>query len=545
MLANITRLGECNVLFESDEISMLYRLYDEALAFYNGKRYCQALEVLEKLRKKNSVWLRPVLLQVYIMRAMKCPVQEMELLQHLLAQGEKLPVSSDGDKDILAEAWSLLGEVLVKLGECSLAVDAFLQSSAWERDWQKKCEEYSNGIFAANYCSGISDERWQELYAGYRMLLRGIEPLQLGTLENGSYGHKKIRVGYLSADLVCHPVAYFLYPLLEHFDRAEFQVYLYRVNSAEDKVTEQLQNFVDCMRVVSGLGYKEIAEQIALDEIDVLVDLSGHTKDNRLPVLAYRPAPVILSGIGYFNSLGMSIDGFLSDVYCSPEERHPAFVERLLRLPHTHFCYHPFNEFPAIAGKMAWERNGYVTFGCFNNFSKVTDEMLMVWCRILHVCADSRLLLKHQLFDSDEGREWTVQRMRRLGLPVERIELRGFSPVYLQEYHDIDIAFDTYPYTGGLTTIEALYMGVPVVSRYGSRHGTRFGLSFLSNLGLPELVAGGVDEYVNITVRLAADKDLLCLLHQELRNLLCYSNLMDGKSYCREMEKLYKGFIKL
>ena len=543
MLADITVLGAGNGVPEDDERAFLYQLYDEAYAFYNSKCYYQALEVLARLRQRNSVWLRPVLLQAYIMRAMQCPVQEMEMLQQLLAQGERLPVLSESDEDILAESWSLLGEVLVKLGECRLAVDAFLQSSALERDWQKKCEEYSNGIFAANYSSGISYESWQALYAGYRALLQGIVPLKLTALENGSYGHGKIRVGYLSADLVRHPVAYFLYPLLEHFDRGSFQVYLYRVNPAADRVTEQLQSFADCTRVVSGLGCREIAEQIARDEIDVLVDLSGHTKDNRLPVLAYRPAPVILSGIGYFNSLGMDIDGFLSDVYCSPAEGHPAFVERLLRLPHTHFCYHPLNEFPVIAGKMAWERNGYITFGCFNNFSKVTDEMLMAWGRILQACAGSRLLLKHKLFDSAEGREWTVQRMKRLGLPVERIELRGFSLVYLQEYYDIDIALDTFPYTGGLTTMEALYMGVPVVSRYGSRHGTRFGLSFLSNIGLPELAAGDADEYVNIAARLADDKEILCLLHQEVRNLLCHSPLLDGESYCREVEKLYKSLM--
>ena len=136
---------------------------------------------------------------------------------------------------------------------------------------------------------------------------------------------------------------------------------------------------------------------------------------------------------------------------------------------------------------MAWEKNGYITFGCFNNFSKVTDDMLLVWKEILCQSPDSRLLLKHKLFDSEEGRQWTLSRLQRLKLPLERIDFRGFSADYLQEYNEVDIVLDTFPYTGGLTTVEALLMGVPLISLYGDRHGTRFGLSFLSNIGMAEL----------------------------------------------------------
>lgn len=517
------------------------QLYQEALELYQKKNYDKALilltRILTVLQQMNAVWLRPFLLQAYIMRAIKCPVGEMEVLQQLLDRGNGM---SGSDFSIMAEAWSLLGEVLVRLGECKLAVDAFLQSSALEQDVQKKRVEYSNGIFAANYCSGISDAYWQRLYSGYRKLLQDIVPLELTLGADGRYGHEKIRVGYLSADLRSHPVAYFLYPLLAYYDRDRFRIYLYQANAGGDSVTEQLRSRVDCIRLVAGIADEGIAAQIAADEIDILVDLSGHTKGNHLSVLAYRPAPVMLSGIGYFNSLGINTDGFLSDIYCSPAAVHPAFSEKLLRLPHTHFCYQPFNAFPGVAEKMAWEQHGCITFGCFNNFSKVTDEMLALWRKILYVCPGSRLLLKHQLFDSHEGREWTLQRMKRLGLPLHRVELRGFSADYLMEYYDMDIALDTFPYTGGLTTVEALYMGIPVVSMYGDRHGTRFGWSFLNNLGLPELAAGDADGYVQIAVRMAEDKELLRLLHRELRGLLKASYLMDGEKYCRAVENLYR-----
>ncbi|MGM9579896.1 MAG: hypothetical protein ACI3U2_01510 [Anaerovibrio sp.] len=526
-----------------ESLSAVFSLYDRALALYHNNELVQALAVLDKVQGLASDWLRPLLLQAYIWRKMNCPVQEMNVLQDLLVRAGEREKQSESDDDMVAEAWSLLGEVLAKLGECSLAVDAFLQSSRMERDIKKKREEYSNAIFAANYCSDVSDERWQELYAGYRQLLKDIVPLKLPLSEADRYSHEKIRVGYLSADLRSHPVAYFLRPLLEFYDREQFQVYLYRSNVEQDGVTERLQGWANCTRYIADMEDEEAAGQIATDEIDILVDLSGHTKGNRLPVLAYRPAPVILSGIGYFNSLGMEIDGFLSDVYCSPQETQPAFTEKLLRLPHTHFCYSQFEKFPAISEQMVWERNGYVTFGCFNNFSKVTDEMLLAWQKILCRCPGSRLLLKHKLFDSEEGRQWAITRMQRLALPVERIELRGFSAGYLQEYNDVDVALDTYPYTGGLTTVEALLMGVPVVSLYGNRHGTRFGLSFLCNIGIAALASADLGEYVQLACGLAADRELLAFLHDNLRSMVQKSPLLAGRNYVRDVEDLYRYIL--
>lgn len=524
---------------------IIYKLYDYAFDLYKWGFLQESLVLLNRLQQMTVVWLRPFLLKAYILRKMDCPLKELQVLHELLAQAERMENVSESDNDMGAEAWSMLGEVLTKLGECKLAVAAFLQSSRMERDIKKKREEYSNALFAANYCSDIADERWQALYVGYRQLLQDIVPLQLPLAEQGGYGHKKIRVGYLSADVRRHPVAYFLRPLLEFYDRQRFQVFLYRANAEGDSITEQLQGWADCTRYIVDMPDEEVARQIAADEIDILVDLSGHTKGNRLPVLAYKPAPVILSGIGYFNSLGMYTDGFLSDVYCSPKETQPFFTEKLLRLPHTHFCYSPFEEFPAINKQMAWERNGYVTFGCFNNFSKVTDEMLLVWKEILCQCPDSHLLLKHKLFDSEEGRQWTLYRLQRLELPVERVDFRGFSTEYLQEYNDIDIALDTFPYTGGLTTVEALLMGVPVVSMYGDRHGTRFGLSFLSNIGMAELATDNRSMYVTLAAGLAEDKDLLKALHGRLRSTVQKSPLMNGVNYCNDVEWMYRKLLRV
>ena len=286
-----------------------------------------------------------------------------------------------------------------------------------------------------------------------------------------------------------------------------------------------------------------IAQAVRADEIDILVELGGHTAGNALPVFAYRAAKVQICGIGYFNSTGISeCDGFLSDVYCSPAEHSPYFTERLLQLPHTHFCYQPYKKFPEPVPPPC-RQNNYITFGSFNNFAKVNDGMLCLWRELLQQVPNSRLLLKHQLLGTEEGREYTLSRLRKLQLPIERIELRSYSADYLREYGDMDIALDTSPYPGGLTTCEALYMGVPVVTLTGNRHGARFGKSFLCNLGLGELVAESPEQYVNIARTLAGDGELLTALRQTLRRMMLASPLMDSRMYMQDVENLYRQIM--
>lgn len=519
----------------------LIDLYENALEHYRKRDYSAAMGIVEELEKLTSNWLRLSLLKAYILRDNKKPVSELNSLVDLLNLADVLAKENSlsvSDNKIIAEAWSMLGSVCVLLGDCGQGVKAFLQSSIMEDAQNKKLIEYSNAIFAANYCGDYTSDAWQKLYYGYREMLKPIAPMILP-----KYKHKRIRVGYLSADLCKHPVAWFLRPLLEWHDRACFDIYLYQVNSVEDEITYDLVCWADEIRVVADWSYQEIASKIASDEIDILVDLSGHSKENRLPVLAYRPAPVLLSAIGYFNSTGLPIDGFLSDKYCSLCEHHPEYVESLIQLSNTHFCYQPWHKFPEICQDLPVIRNGYITFGCFNNFSKVTDEMLLLWKEILLQCKSSRLILKHSIFSSEEGCIWTKNRLHKLGIPVDRIEFRSFSADYLNEYNDVDIALDTFPYTGGLTTCECLMMGVPVVTLYGSRHGTRFGYSFLNNLGIGELACVNRDDYVTRASALSKDIELLHLFRNSLRKMMLKSPLMDGKKYCLQVECEYKKLV--
>lgn len=501
----------------------------------------QQQKLNEAEQKIRSFWqttgmksLRGMLLMAYILRDEKKYVSEVKVLDELLAR-----FNESGENKLLADAWSMLGSVLRRLGESQLSVEAFKTSVELEPDAGQKLVECSNALFSANAIDGVTAEYMQSLYALYRNLL---EKLAVKPYAAIKWNHRKLRVGYLSADLRDHAVAQFVRSLFCQYDKAAFSVYGYSLTKRPDKVTAALQQGAAVWRDVSTCSWQESAQQIRDDEIDILVDLAGHSADNALPVFAWRPAPVQISGIGYFNSTGMAeMQGFLSDVYCAESESSPYFTEKLLRLPHSHFCYQPFTCFPDV-GQPPCLKNNYVTFGCFNNFAKVNDGMLKIWKEILEAVPNSHLLLKHSLLGTEEGLAYTVKRFKKLGMPLDRIEFRGLSRDYLVQYNDMDIALDTSPYPGGLTTCEALYMGVPVVTLKGNRHGARFGYSFLANLGLEELVAENKEGYVDIAVKIASDRELICLLRKKIRMMMQKSPIMDGERYVHAIEDLYKSF---
>ena len=511
----------------------IVKAYQEAYILWQQKKFAEAEQVLRGFWQQSGMKsLRGMLLMAYILREQRRYVSEVRALEELFER-----FSDSGEAGLLADAWSMLGAVLRRLGESELSVEAFKKSVELEPDKEQKLVECSNALFSANAIGGVTAEYMQSLYALYRRLLADLE---IEPYPAEDWQHEKIRVGYLSADLRDHAVAQFVRPLFCQYDRNRFRVYGYSLVRRPDGVTNALRQGCDVWRDVSDCSLSEIAQQIRADEIDVLVDLAGHSAENALPIFAFQPAPVQISGIGYFNSTGMQqMQGFLSDVYCSPEESSPYFTEKLLRLPHSHFCYQPFSGFPAV-GSLPCLKNGYVTFGCFNNFAKVNDGMLLVWKEILQRVPYSHLLLKHSLLGTEEGLSYTQQRFERLGMPMERIEFRGLSRDYLEQYNDMDIALDTSPYPGGLTTCEALYMGVPVVTLKGNRHGARFGYSFLANLGLQELVAEDAKGYVDIAVKIAGDSELLSLLRANLRRMMKVSPLMDSAGYMQALENIYE-----
>lgn len=511
--------------------------YQSAYGLWKQKKASAAEQILLDFWQQSGMKsLRGMLLMAYVLRDQKKYVSEVQVLEELFNR-----FAASGENKLLADAWSLLGSVLRRLGESELSVEAFKKSIALEPSAEQKLVECSNALFSANSIAGVTADYMQSLYEMYRELLGN---LHVKPYPAAGWQHEKIRVGYISADLRDHAVSQFVRPLFCQYNAEKFCIYGYSLTQNTDYVTTALQGGGAIWRDISRSSWQDIAKQIREDEIDILVDLAGHSADNALPVFAWRPAPVQISGIGYFNSTGMQeIQGFLSDIYCSTSDISPYFTEQLLRLPHSHFCYQPFTHFPKVSQAPCLTK-GYVTFGCFNNFAKVNDEMLKLWKEILAAMPTSRLLLKHSLLGTVEGLTYTKERFKRLGLPLKRIEFRGLSKDYLMQYNDMDIALDTSPYPGGLTTCEALYMGVPVVTLQGNRHGARFGCSFLSNIGLQELIADDERAYVDIAVKIAGDRELLNLLRQGLRQMMQSSPLMDASGYMHDLEKLYGELYK-
>ena len=510
-------------------------VYQHALTCYRAGKYEETLRILTDLKSAVRKWPRMLLLEAYVYRETKRPLSEIAVLRLCLGQ---LELSLEDERAQAATAWSLLGAAYRTIGKQREAVEAFLRSADLERKPESARTECCNALFSA---SGIWDYRaadFRYLYDFYQRQFRHVTPYA-----PVRYRHQRLRVGYISPDFREHPVASLLYPLLKHHDKRKFEIYCYAANAKEDRVTELLRAEVDVWRCIAEASDAEAAERIRQDEIDILFDLSVHTNDTRLSVLAYRPAGVQISGIGDVNSTGLPMmDYFLTDRYCAEdaEAMEAYFTEQPLCLPHSHFCYAPLKPMPKPNESAPCVRQGRITFGCFNHFGKVADEMLSLWNCILQAVPDSWLILKHQLFDSEEGREFAIEKLERLGFSIDRVELRGFSAEYLQEYREIDIALDTYPYVGGMTSIEALYMGVPLVSLYGRRHGTRFGYSLLQNIGLGEMAVPTTEAYAETAVMLAKDWELLDALHRTLRARMEQSPLMDGALYAREMEQLYE-----
>lgn len=342
---------------------------------------------------------------------------------------------------------------------------------------------------------------------------------------------RRLRVGFVSGDFRRHSVAYFVPGALDCLDRRGFQLFAYSVSYYQDEVTGDLKSLFNVWRDAAGLKHAELFEMIRKDRIDILIDLSGHTNDNRLMVFARRPAPVQLSYLGYPNTTGLdTMDYRLTDAVADPPELDDGcHTEALYRLDRCFLCYTPPEHAPALAPRPAYRAG--VVFGSFNSRAKYRDDCLDAWALILQRIPDSRLVLKSLVGTGDDsGREDLVSQFVSRGIAAERIEVLARindKADHLAAYGDIDIALDTFPYNGTTTTCEALWMGVPVVTLRGGRHAGRVGTSILDAIGLPELVAASADEFVDLAVALAKDPARLQQLRSGMRQRVLSSPLCD------------------
>lgn len=352
---------------------------------------------------------------------------------------------------------------------------------------------------------------------------------------------KRLRVGFVSGDLRSHPVSYFLEAVLHalaNVSPRQIDIFCYANHFSSDAVTERIKSLSDGWCVVARLTDRAFCQRIREDSIDILIDLSGHTAHNRLPAFAYRPAPVQLSWLGYFGTTGLTtMDYVLADSWCLPTGEEANFTEEIWRLPDTRLCFTP----PDVAlevGALPAGTHGLFTFGCFNNLSKMTAKVIAVWARVLLCVPDSQLFLKSPQLADPVVRRQIIEAYESHGVNAGRLVLEGLSSRadYLACYQRVDIALDPFPYTGGTTTAEALWMGVPVVTLRGEQFLARQGVGLLMNAGLPDWIASDQEDYVLRAARHAGDLSALANLRAVLRQQVLASPIFNATRFAGHLE---------
>jgi predicted O-linked N-acetylglucosamine transferase (SPINDLY family) len=351
---------------------------------------------------------------------------------------------------------------------------------------------------------------------------------------------RRLRVGYFSCDFKLHPIPFFLIPVLERHDRSRVEVFCYSFVEKPDGITERVKQLSDHWRDVTTMSDTEAADAIHADGIDVLVDLVGHTGLPRLGIFSQKPAPVQVSWIGYLGTTGMSrMDFRLCDRRTDPLElAQPLHSERLVHMPFSQWCYRPMVDEPVSVGPV--ERNGHVTFGSFNAPLKISTAMCRRWGEVLMRVPRSRLLITN--VDSERKREAIVRDLASVGVEADRLEFlpRVALNKYPALFHEVDISLDTYPYGGGTTTFDALWMGVPVVTAVVDTPVSRSAGSILAALDLGDWIAQSIDDFVEVAVARASDLPRLAELRGTLRARMKASPLTDAARFTKDLESAYR-----
>jgi len=437
--------------------------------------------------------------------------------------------------------WNCLGDALRRMGQHADSMACYDRALAMQPDF---AAAFSSRLYALHFAPHYDLEamfqehrKWNERYA---------KPLagQIRPHTNDATPDRRLRVGYVSPDLRAHSVTLFLENLLSGHDPARVETFCYADVLQPDGITARLQQSAGHWRSLLGQSDADAAQLIRQDQIDILVDLAGHTPNNRLLVFARKPAPVQVSYLGYPDTTGLdAMDYRLTDALADPPDQTDAFFsERLVRLPQTFLCFRPAGPAPAV-GPLPARAAGRVTFGSFNHAAKISDPRVELWSQVLLAVPGSRLLLKSAGLGDAVPRRQLHDRFAGHGVGPDRLDMHARIPSltkHLQLYHQVDIALDTFPYHGTTTTCEALWMGVPVVSLAGKHHASRVGVSLLSNVGLPELIAEDPQGYVRIAVGLAQDLPRLTALRRELRDRMAQSPLLDAGRFARNVEAAYR-----
>lgn len=435
-----------------------------------------------------------------------------------------------------ARAHNGLGNALANLGQLDASVAAYRRAVALEPDY---FESRSNLLMTLHSLPQVTAAEILDEAKAYGARL----PRRAATaFSNGADPERRLRIGYVSADLREHPVGFFLDRVLAAHDGGQFETVLYSDSAYADAQTARLQSLAGDWRTIAGKSDEEAARQIAADRIDILIDLAGHTGSNRLALFGARAAPVQASWLGYFGTTGVpAMDYVIADAVVLPFGEEPLFTEQAVRLPSPYLCWAPPRvavepaAFPALGG-------GPVTFGCFNNRAKITDKVVAVWAKILQRVEGSRLFLKSWSLADQGNRDGLIGAFATHGTAADRLFFEGLSSREegLAAYNRVDIALDPFPFGGCTTTADTLWMGAPLVTLAGRRWSGRMSAAILSSVGLQNWVAPDLDAYVELAVDAAGDLAALAPLRRGLRDRVEQSPFCDGPAFTANLEAAYR-----
>lgn len=402
----------------------------------------------------------------------------------------------------------------------------------------------SNRLMYLNYTAGYDREVIFAAHQGFESR-HAVAFTVARDYANTRDPRRRLKLGYVAPDFRKHANSYFIEPVLAQHAHQQFDIFCYFTDTRTDATTRRIQQYADHWANCARLSDAALAARIERDGIDILVDLAGHTAYNRLLVFARKPAPVQVAYLGYPNTRGLSaIDYRISDRYIEPPGDAEAYsTEQLIRMPASWYCYRPPDDSPPV-NELPALRNGFVTFGSLNQYCKTNSKVLQLWAQILHEVPDSRLLVNTNTrsLNDPATRQVFVNKMARLGIARERLILDDERPAdtHLRTYHRVDIGLETFPHNGGITTLEALWMGVPVATLVGQRLAARMGLSILTTLGLTEWISRTPQSYVHTCVNMAGEIERLCDWRTGMRARMQKSALLDAATFTRQLEASYR-----
>ncbi len=434
--------------------------------------------------------------------------------------------------------WEQFGIHLILTGEFEELLDLLpkmVESYPWTHNI------HSHMLLNLHHLPGIDPKRLYEEHKRWAQIHASPDKTQVHH-DNDASPDRRLRVGYISPDFRLHPVAFFIEPLLTAHDRNIIEVYGYANVKKPSSTTEHLKNKCDHYRDIVGVDCQSLVNLIKADKIDILVDLAGHTNNNSLSALAYKPAPIQVSYLGYPGTTGMEqIDYRLVDPCVNTPMSQAFYVEKLVYLPAPFACG-SFGDSGLSVSALPVEQRGTITFGAFKNNCKINSQVLSLWANILKANDNARLVLRFERGGEESVRNHYLHQFELLGISRDRIEISGGMTYleHMRQYERIDIGLDTFPFNGHKTTCDALWMGVPVISLVGDSFASRLGLDLLKAIGLEFFAAETEAEYLAKATALAQNHQSLAKIRYSMRERICASRLYDSKKFVLGVEKAYR-----